>query len=269
MTTYKNINKKLLNPKFRVLVLFCVVLYFLAILQDYIFSKIRFTGFYWSDTMLYNIYWLLLIPFIAFANYSYHKVEPKTIINKILYCCVTGLIFSASHIFIFTSIFILGSNIIYSVPHKFSTILKSAISNQSQITIIIYLFIPLIIEYFTKREEKKDTSFQKHITIKNGIRRIKVELSAITFIKADKPYTKIFSKNQELLHDESLKKLEKLLDPQTFIRVHRSHLINKNHIVELKSRKNGDYDGFLTNGQSVRFSRHYRQNWNILLNHLA
>lgn len=250
--------------------MFCVTLYFLAILQDYLFSKIKFTGFYWSDTMLYNIYWLLLIPFIQFANYFYSRVKPKTIINKILYSSITGFVFSAIHIFLFTSIFILGSNIIYSVPHKFSTILKNAISNQSQITIIIYLFIPFVIEYFNKkRQEKKDTLSQKHITVKNGTRRIKVELSSIIYIKTDKPYTTIFFNNQKLLHDKSLKQFEKILDSKTFIRVHRSQLINKNHIVELKSRKNGDYDGVLTNGEFVRFSRHYRNNWNIVLNHLV
>jgi two-component system LytT family response regulator len=57
------------------------------------------------------------------------------------------------------------------------------------------------------------------------------------------------------------------LNSQIFLRVHRSAIVNKNHITELKSRKNGDYDGVLTNGQSVRFSRHYRQNWSELLNH--
>ena len=77
----------------------------------------------------------------------------------------------------------------------------------------------------------------------------------------------ICSDNQNFLHDESLKKLEGLLDSQIFLRVHRSVIINKHHITEIKSRKNGDYDGILSNGQSVRFSRHYRQNWDELLNH--
>jgi len=77
----------------------------------------------------------------------------------------------------------------------------------------------------------------------------------------------VYSNGQKFLHSESLKKIEKLLDAQVFLRVHRSTIVNKNYITELKSRKNGDYDGILTNGESVRFSRHYRQNWNKLLNH--
>lgn len=265
---FSKINNKLLNPNFRVIVVFCIILYFLAIFQDYIFSKIKITGFYWSDTMLYNIYWLLFIPFIQFANYIYNKVQPKTLINKVLYASSTGFVFSTLHIFLFTSIFILGSHIIFPEPHRFSTIFKNAISNQLQITIIAYLFSPFVVEYLKrKKQQKNHSSIQKSITVKNGTRRIKVEISTILFIKTDRPYTTVFSNNQKFLHDESLKKLEKFLDPQIFIRVHRSAIINKNHITELRSRKNGDYDGILTNGKSVRFSRHYRQNWNAMLNH--
>ncbi|WP_420603921.1 LytR/AlgR family response regulator transcription factor [Flagellimonas sp.] len=270
MTTQKlsKANNKLLNANFRVIILFGIIIYGLAILQDYLFSRFKSTGFYWSDTMLYNIYWLLFIPFIKFANYVYSKIQPKTLLNKFLYALLFGIVFSVLHIFLFTSIFILLSNAIYPIPHRFLTILKNVISNQSQITIITYLFLPFIIEYLNrKKQQKKDISIQKFITVKNGPRRIKIDASTVLFVQTDRPYTAVFSINQKLLHDESLKKLEELLDPKVFIRIHRSVIINKNHITEIKSRKNGDYDGILTNGQSVRFSRHYRQNWNVLLNH--
>jgi two-component system LytT family response regulator len=260
-------NNKLLNPNFGVLVALCVVLYGLAIFKDYIFSEVYSIGFYWSDTMLYNIYWLLFIPFMPFANFIYKKVQFKSLTNKILYASSTGFIFSVLHIFIFTSIFILGSNLIYSVPHRFLTILKNAISNQLHVTIIAYLFSPLVFEYLKRKIHTQISNVNNIITIKNGTRRIKIDISTILFIKSDKPYTKIHSTSQNILHNESLKNLESILDSQIFLRVHRSVIINKNHITELKSRKNGDYDGVLTNGQSVRFSRHYRQNWSELLNH--
>lgn len=261
---FSKTNNSLLSPNFRVLVVFCIVIYGLAIFQDYVFSKVQSAGFYWTDTMLYNIYWLLFIPFIHIANFIYNKVQLKSLINKIVYVSSTGFIFSLLHIFLFTSIFILGSNIIFPEPHRFSRIFNNAISNQLYITIIVYLFGPLVFDYIKK---KKQLPIQKTITVKNGTRRIKVEISTILFIKTDRPYTTVYANTQKFLHDESLKNLEKLLDPQIFLRVHRSAIINKNYITELKSRKNGDYDGILTNGQSIRFSRHYRQNWNELLNH--
>ncbi|WP_108868549.1 LytR/AlgR family response regulator transcription factor [Aquimarina aquimarini] len=260
-------NSKLLNSSFSLLVLFCIILYGLAIFQDYVFSKIQITGFYWSDTMLYNTYWLLFIPFIKIANSFYDKIQPKSTTNKIFYALCTGFVFSLLHIFLFTSVFILASNIIFPVPHRFSRIFKNAISNQLYITIIAYLFSPFIFDYLKRKAQITIQKNIKTLTVKNGVRRIKIDISTVLFIKTDRPYTMIYANNQKFLHDESLKKLEKLLDPQTFIRVHRSVIANKNHITELKSRKNGDYDCILTNGQSIRLSRHYRQNWNELLNH--
>jgi len=258
-------DNKLLNPSFGILVVLCVVLYGLAIFKDYIFSETYSTGFYWSDTMLYNIYWLLFIPFMQFANFIYKKIQFKSLTNKMLYALSTGIIFSLLHIFIFTSIFILGSNLIYFQPHYFSTILKNAFSNQLHITIIVYLFSPIVFQYLKRKTPPQIQNINKTITVKNGTRRIKIDTSTILFIKTDRPYTMIHSTNQNVLHSESLKSIEKILDSQIFLRVHRSVIINKNHITELKSRKNGDYDGVLTNGQSVRFSRHYRQNWSELL----
>lgn len=259
---------KFLKSNLGILILFCVVLYGLAIFQDYIFSKVKPAGFYWSDTMLYNIYWLLFIPFIQITNSIYNKTQLKSITHKILYASSTGVIFSLLHILIFTTIFIIGSHIIYPIPHRFSTMFKNAISNQLQITIIAYAFSPFIIDYLKrKRQQHIKPQTQKTITVKNGTRLIKIDIPSIQLITTDRPYTTVYSNDQKYLHDESLKQLETVLDSQTFIRVHRSAIINKNSVSELKSRKNGDYDGILINGQSVRLSRHYRQNWNHLLNH--
>ncbi len=258
---------KLFNSNYRILAVFCVVLYALAIFQDYIFSEVYSIGFYWSDTMLYNIYWVLFFPFMQFANFIYNKVQFKLLISKILYALSAGFLLSLLHIFLFTTIFILGSNLIFPIPHRFLTILKNAFSNQLQITIIAYLFSPFVFDYLKRKVHTRLPNINKTITIKNGTRRIKIDIATILFIKTDRPYTMIQSIGQKFLHDESLKKLESLFDPYVFLRVHRSVIINKNHIRELKSRKNGDYDATLTNGESVRLSRHYRQNWSELLNH--
>ena len=265
---YRRLNIKLLNTNLREIILFCFLIYGLAIFQDYLFSRFKSTGFYWSDTMLYNIYWLFFIPFIKLATYTKTKIQPKIKKTKILYGFASGFIFTALHISIFSIVFILGSNLIYEIPHRFSTIFKNAISSQSQITILVYLCLPFVIDYLNRKKNLNNNVIeQKFITVKNGTRITKLDVSKVLVIKTDRPYTVIFSLDRKLLHDESLKKLESLLDPKIFIRVHRSAIINKNHIKEISSRKNGDYDAILTNQHSVRLSRHYRTNWNTLLNH--
>lgn len=234
------LNSKLLNTNLRAIFLFCFLIYGLAIFQDYLFSRFKSTGFYWSDTMLYNIYWLFFIPFIKLAKYAKTRVLPKIEKTKILYAFASGFIFTALHISVFSIIFIIGSNLIYEIPHRFSTILKNAISSQSQITILVYLFLPFVTDYLNrKKNQNNDITEQKFITVKNSTRITKLDVSTVLVIKTDRPYTVIFSLDQKLLHDESLKKLESLLDPHIFIRVHRSAIINKNHIKEISSQKMG------------------------------
>ena len=268
--TNKKINI-LLRPNFGIMIVFCVLVYGLAIFQDYVFSKIKPSGFYWTDTTLYNIYWFLFIPFIKIANYFYNKVQVKSLTSKVLYSLGTGFVFSVLHLFIFTSIFILGSNLIYSIPHRFLTILKNAVSNQLHITIIVYLFSPFVFEYIKSKiqlnKQFHNEKTNKTFTAKNGNRRVKIDTFTILFIETDRPYTKIHTTSQKILHEESLKELGDSLDHLIFLRVHRSVIINKNHLTELKSRKNGDYDGVLSNGHAIRLSRHYRGNWSELLHH--
>ncbi|WP_424492599.1 hypothetical protein [Salinimicrobium sp. GXAS 041] len=148
------LNRKLLNTNLRTIILFCFLIYGLAIFQDYLFSRFKSTGFYWSDTMLYNIYWLFFIPFIKLAKYAKIKVQPKIKKAKILYAFASGLVFTALHISIFSILFIIGSNIIYEIPHRFSTIFKNAISSQSQITILVYFFLPFVIDYQNRKKIK-------------------------------------------------------------------------------------------------------------------
>ena len=73
------------------------------------------------------------------------------------------------------------------------------------------------------------------------------------------------SDEKKYLDNRTLKEFENILSNNNFVRVHRSTIINKMFVKELKSRQNGDYDCMLKSGKIVRFSRHYRTNWGDLL----
>lgn len=62
----------------------------------------------------------------------------------------------------------------------------------------------------------------------------------------------------------TLLNLETLLPP-SFIRVHKSVIVNTAHIKELQSLMNGDYIIRLKNGQEVKLSRNYRDRLDHLL----
>jgi len=185
-----------------------------------------------------------------------------------MYLLGLGLVFSIIHILLFTSLFIIISNIFFNPPHRFIAILKSVVSNHFYIAFLFYAFAPYLYFKYLDRNKKvtiQDKLYSDKFNIKIGTSIKTIETSSIQLITTDKPYTIIYADSEKFLQDKPLKSYEMELDPTLFLRVHRSAIINKEYVTELKSRKNGDYDAILTNGQSVRLSRHFRNNWVVLL----
>ncbi len=68
-----------------------------------------------------------------------------------------------------------------------------------------------------------------------------------------------------MLHRETLSTMEKLLKENGFIRIHRSALVKKREIRELKPTENGDYLVTLRNGASLNLSRRYKESMSGIL----
>lgn len=89
---------------------------------------------------------------------------------------------------------------------------------------------------------------------------------AIRFIRPDEieriegagPYVNLYVEGETLLHRASLTELEKLLEPGRFVRVHRSTIINIEHVVQLEPMSHGEFEVLLTSGARCWVSRTYR-----------
>ncbi|HAU04936.1 MAG TPA: DNA-binding response regulator, partial [Pseudoalteromonas shioyasakiensis] len=57
---------------------------------------------------------------------------------------------------------------------------------------------------------------------------------------------------------KTMKELEQELDPQLFVRVHRSAIVNTKQISKLVTQVSGEYLLVLDNGQELKVSRSYR-----------
>lgn len=233
-------------------------------MQDYIFSSIQQTGFYWSESLLYNTFWVFFIPFTIFINRLVKIINSDSKLGKMPLNLMVGVGFSFVHILMFTAFFVWVSKLVFTPAHYFSHIFNTALSNQFYIALLWYAIFPAI--YISKYKTiVAAATFPEKLKLKIGSKIIAVPTASIQFISTDKPYSIVYANDQKFLDNKSLKEFEALLDTKTFIRVHRSTIINTTYIKELKSRSNGDYDAVLENGQSIRLSRHYRNNWNQLL----
>lgn len=72
---------------------------------------------------------------------------------------------------------------------------------------------------------------KQRLAIKNNESIEFVEIDEIIRLEADNNYTKIFLANQKkILVSKTLKEFEISLEPYHFLRIHQSHLINRNHL---------------------------------------
>lgn len=81
---------------------------------------------------------------------------------------------------------------------------------------------------------------------------------------ADGSYSRIYCQNQKtLMVSKNLKELEELFNSSRFFRIHKSHLINLDHIKFVSKQDGGDV--LMSNNNLIPVSRHTRQDFFNLL----
>lgn len=93
---------------------------------------------------------------------------------------------------------------------------------------------------------------------KNG-RTVLVPVDEILRIESEGSYVRLHTASASHLLRDSIKRLEQALDPEDFLRIHRSHLVRIDQIVELAPLFHGESEVLLRDGARLRSSRSYRQ----------
>ena len=100
--------------------------------------------------------------------------------------------------------------------------------------------------------------YEKLINIKDRGQIFRVEIDSIEHIEAAGDYMVISTGNNSLVLRETMKDLERRLDPRTFQRVHRSTIVNLNQVRQVRPHTNGECFLVLESGAEVKVSRSYR-----------
>lgn len=82
-----------------------------------------------------------------------------------------------------------------------------------------------------------------------------VPVERIQCISAAGNCVEILSENRNYLLRSTMKKVQELLPPSYFIRVHRSHIVNLNEIDRICSRRSGNGTVVLRCGKTVRLNQ--------------
>ena len=100
--------------------------------------------------------------------------------------------------------------------------------------------------------------FEKLINVKDRGQIFRVEVDTIEHIEAAGDYMCIYTGDNSLILRETMKDLERRLDPRHFQRVHRSTIVNLDQVRQVKPHTNGECFLVLGSGAEVKVSRSYR-----------
>lgn len=106
------------------------------------------------------------------------------------------------------------------------------------------------------RSEKK---YLERLVVKSIGRVFFLKVDEIDWIEAAGNYVKLHVGREGHMIRETMNGIEGKLDPDKFLRIHRSTVVNIDRIKELHPLFSGDYAVILRNGTELALSRNYRE----------
>jgi two-component system LytT family response regulator len=102
---------------------------------------------------------------------------------------------------------------------------------------------------------KKHIEEAHRVVVKNGTSILILPTSQIIYIEAYDDYVKIFNSETFYLKKKTMSYYEEVLDPNQFVRVHRSFILNLNYLTKIVALDKNNNLALLKNGEKVPLSR--------------
>ncbi len=96
------------------------------------------------------------------------------------------------------------------------------------------------------------------LAIRSGDRLLIVKVEEIDWIEGAGVYARLHVGTKTHLIRETLTNLAEQLDPERFVRIHRSTIVNRDRVRELRSYFHGEYIVILEDATQLKLSRTYR-----------
>lgn len=229
----------------------------LTLFQDFLESRRVGYVFYLAESLLFKITWFLHVPILLILRW---KLQNQALDNFLAVAKWIGLSITV-HLCILPFLAVAFSIVFFDGVYDLFKFFTYALTHHLWELIAIYTGFVMGYSYLIKqaayiRVEKK-RSVTNTLIINNGKDNVIVQMYDIIQITAATPYVSIHLEERVYLYSGTLKSIYAQLGDNTFVRVHKSALVNIAKVRSFQSRLNGDYDLLLTNGSTLRLSRTY------------
>ncbi len=103
-------------------------------------------------------------------------------------------------------------------------------------------------------ENSSQPEERQRIVVKKGINIVILPIHTVHYIEAFDDYVKVHTKDGFYLKKKTMSHYEKTLDPQQFVRIHRSYLMNLSELTRIEQAEKDSHVALLKNGTKIPLS---------------
>lgn len=241
----------------------------LTIILDLAESTIQETSFYLSESLLFSSFWLLFPPILSIQLLLINGTKKtKNTFFLVFFPVLVHLISYPALVWVISKLF-LNHDFAYWQTFNYE------LAEYSFVLLAIYSCALLLYLTFKSKTQNitlglsetpalDQNKFVQSFLVTHGNKRTTITIVDILYIRASSPYILINHQQKKYLHSETLKSVAEKLDNNTFVRIHKSIIINIKMVQSYKSRLNGDYDITMNDGTILRLSRTYSSRFRCL-----
>ena len=151
-----------------------------------------------------------------------------------------------------------GIDLLKIMPKKPQVILTTAFPDYAlesyELNVVDYLLKPFSFQRFVQavakvqqrgagqataeqEQEASNMDSRNEVFIKTGYDYTKIVISDISYIKSDADYTEIVVGGKKRISSEPLRHWEELLDKNSFVRIHKSYIVNTAKIIKVSGNR--------------------------------
>ncbi len=109
-------------------------------------------------------------------------------------------------------------------------------------------------------------AYPERLAIRDGAETACVDVKEIDWIDAAGDYMCVHAAGNTYVLRGTMKHLEEVLNPETFVRVHRSAIVNRHRVTSMRPHRNGEYFLQLGADTELKLSRKYKKSIERLAN---
>jgi two-component system, LytTR family, response regulator len=97
--------------------------------------------------------------------------------------------------------------------------------------------------------------YAERIVVRDGTRVHIIPVSKLDYAQAQDDYVGLNAEGKTYLKQQTISGLETVLDPELFVRIHRSYIVNLERVTKIEPYSKDDYIVVLSNGAQLAVSR--------------